>query len=277
MKKRRDLVLWVVGLACLISGVCIFLAYFWFNNYLNDKVAENLSKNTIYVDTKTGELNNTSNDNTLGAIESLNSNQKVKKVAKFTNVLSIPRLKIKTYINEGVDSYALSSGVGHHTTTAKLGAKGNCVIAGHSSVIYDCIFNRLDKIQLGEAFYIYDARGRKHKYYVCDKFICEPDNTDILKNIDKSISKVTIYTCANKGTQRLVIIGKEFNKVQLSNFLLTLDEQYLSKMLSINEGIKVETLSEALNARSSQKLEVYDFSKINVKKKGAFINDFSKN
>lgn len=129
------------------------------------------------------------------------------KLMKENAVIEISSVGIKAPVLEGTDKEILREGAGHFTDTGGFG-KGNYCIAAHSSVIYKEYFNSLKKVDIGTEILLYDKDKNKYRYKVSEKFIVEPDETWILK--DFGDDRVTLITCTDDGTQRLVVVGLLF-------------------------------------------------------------------
>ena len=266
--KRKDLLVTIFGCTCLVSGLSIFGSYCFLDNQMQQKIAQNIKDSTIFIEKSSSVTSKDKFDDTNintdlylagDAIESLDADQEIEEVISYTNVLEIPHLDIKAYVNDGSDKASLSGGVGRHITTAEIGQPGNCVIAGHSSATYNCIFNGLEEgIDILDEFYLYDSTGLKHKYYVTSKFICDPNNVGILYNSGEGVSTTTIYTCTNKGRQRFVVIGKEFTDVELQDFMREQELAHVNNMLQINELVDFNGVSDALAARNLFKPKYYN-------------------
>lgn len=271
--KRKDLLTTLFGCACLISGLSIFGSYCILDNQMKQKIAQNIRDNTIFIEKSSPSSTDKKFDDTNintdlymfdEAIEGLNSDQELEEVVTYSNVLEIPSLNIIAYVNNGSDKASLAGGVGRHTNTADIGEPGNCVIAGHSSDTYNCIFNGLEAgINILDEFYLYDSIGLKHRYYVTNTFICEPDSVGILYNSGEGLSTTTLYTCTNKGHQRFVVVGKEFTDVELSNFKKEFEKAHVNNMLQINELVEFGGVSDALDIRSMFKSKVYNVPFLN--------------
>ena len=259
--KRRDVLLTCLGSSCIISGLSIFGFYTYYNNKMENAIKSNIDKSTIYVSsTETSDSTNQTTStlvDTTVEVANVDGDQAIEKVKTYSNVLSIPQLSILAYINEGVSKDALSGGVGHHEGTADVGAVGNCVVAGHASDIYNCILNDLDKINLFDSFEVYDSSGKKHIYYVTQKFICEPDDVGILASSSTDKSIFTIYTCTNKGSQRLVVEGTELTENELAKFKENLHNTYVTNMLNYNESYNTESVYTELKVRDLAKNRHY--------------------
>lgn len=177
----------------------------------------------------------------------LDSDQKVDEVTIYQNVLEIPQYNILAYIGKDVEKETLKKGVGWHNTTAEPGHIGNCVIPGHSSSTYDCIFNGLENIEILDTFIIWDAAGIKHIYYVTDKYVTDPYNLNLLYKTVDGISQTTLYTCTEHGTRRLVIVGKEFDDYDLEKFKAELDRQLGDRLASLAASTTETGVAQFLN------------------------------
>lgn len=268
--KRRDVLLTCLGSSCIISGLSIFGFYSYYNNKMESTIKENIDKSTIYVtNTETSDITANSGStlvDTTVAVENVDEDQVVKEVKTYSNVLSIPKLNILAYINEGVSKDALAGGVGRHEETANIGELGNCVVAGHASDIYNCILNNLDKINLFDSFEVYDSSGKKHTYYVTQKFICEPDDVGILASSTMDKSMFTIYTCTNKGSQRLVVEGTELTEAELAKYKENLHNIYVTNMLNFNESFNIESIYTELQVRELAKNRHYSVNYVKSNK-----------
>ena len=120
-------------------------------------------------------------------------------------VIVIEDLNIKAPVLEGTDNDVLSRAVGHFPDTGEPG-QGNYCIAGHSSVLYKEYFNRLKNVRDGMEIQLFDKEKNCYVYSVCDSFIVDPGDTWILE--DKGDVRITIVTCTDDGSQRLVVVGQ---------------------------------------------------------------------
>lgn len=120
-------------------------------------------------------------------------------------ILSLDRLNIKVSVAEGIASDTLRISAGHFEETAMPG-EGNFSIAGHSSMIYTCLFNSLHKAVVGDIINVTSTNG-KHSYIVSEIITVDPTDMEYLDNTNESV--ITIVTCTNSGKNRLIIRGIE--------------------------------------------------------------------
>lgn len=90
---------------------------------------------------------------------------------------------------------------------------GNYCIVGHN-YLNNKMFSRLDELKNGDLVELKDLSGRTIKYRVYDKYIVNPTDTSCTSQRTKDGKKLgfremTLITCANYGTQRLIVKCRE--------------------------------------------------------------------
>ena len=126
------------------------------------------------------------------------------KLLRDNPVVEITDLNIKAPILEGTEQSVLSKAAGHFEGTGDFG-KCNYCIAGHSSTIYKEYFNNLKKVQVGTKIKLYNKNKDCYTYTVKEVLTVEPDETWVLK--DFGDNRLTLITCTDDGSQRLVVIA----------------------------------------------------------------------
>ncbi|MBR0485870.1 MAG: class D sortase [Oscillospiraceae bacterium] len=119
-------------------------------------------------------------------------------------VIEIPEIHIKAPVLEGTENTVLSVAAGHFHNTGEVG-KGNFCIAAHSSTIYKEYFNNLKNVQNGMKILLYRPDKTYAVYEVSNSLIVNPDEVWILD--DFGDCRITLVTCTDDGSQRLVVIG----------------------------------------------------------------------
>lgn len=127
--------------------------------------------------------------------------------SKINYLVRIPKIDSVEPVSEGTSKEALANSLGHDTSTAYPGEKGNCVIAGHRNYTFGKFFNRLDEVEIGDMIYV-DTHEETFSYQVKEIKVVEPEDVSILENTDDEI--LTLYTCTPIyiATHRLVVIAK---------------------------------------------------------------------
>lgn len=103
-------------------------------------------------------------------------------------VIDIPRLKISSVVEEGVDNKTLLVAVGHVPGTAFPGGGGNVALAAHR----DTFFSELGQLRSGDEITLTTLRGA-YQYNVESTRVVNPSATEILDSSGES--KLTLITC----------------------------------------------------------------------------------
>ncbi len=129
------------------------------------------------------------------------SNQKV------YGIIEIEKIGITFAIVKGTKKNNIRVAIGHMNGTAKIGAKGNCVLAGHRGGIYGQFFKNLHKLSKGDEIKLTDLTGKEYIYNVYDSFVVKPSDYSVTEQ-NKKQSIVTLITCEDNGKTRLIVRGK---------------------------------------------------------------------
>lgn len=252
----------IFGIILIVFGMLCFAAAFvlkWYDNYTQEQamleIERRVRENVFYVSSETGtatdeQVSDTEFEDIISAVS---GDQELAEVVTYKNVLDIPKIECQAYIGEGVSSYNLARGVGHHSETVKVGEVGNCVVCGHASRTFKCLFNRLEEMQVLDEFYAYDSAGTKHTYTIIRRFVASPGQLSILDNTDDGRSTMTIYTCTEGGTMRFVLVGTEFTDEGLAEFKAEYFGDRVERMRAINDNIHVESLDSLVSLRSTRR------------------------
>lgn len=85
---------------------------------------------------------------------------------------------------------------------------GNYVVVGHN-YRNKKMFGKLSEIQNGAEIEITDLTGRTITYEVYDQYIVSPEDTSCTSQNTNGKKEITLITCTNYGTQRLVVKARE--------------------------------------------------------------------
>ena len=89
---------------------------------------------------------------------------------------------------------------------------GNYCIAGHN-YRNGKMFGRLSELEDGDIVQIEDTTGRTIQYQVYRKYVVEPDDTSCTSQRANgkplTFRELTLITCTNYGTQRLIVKCRE--------------------------------------------------------------------
>ena len=81
---------------------------------------------------------------------------------------------------------------------------GNYCIVGHN-YRNGKMFGKLNELENGDIVELEDTTGRMIKYKVYNKYVVEPTDTTCTSQLTNGRKELTLITCTNYGTQRLVV------------------------------------------------------------------------
>lgn len=234
MHKKLGIIMCVTG--ALVVGTAIFLHF----NAESELMGE-LSSRVMYTSESSENSEEATQDDESSLLESpefspVDADMEVAEITTFQNVLEVPSCDIQVPLIEGVDSAALRKGAGHFTETANIGEEGNACYAGHYSTIYNCIFNNLPNVKLYDEIIGYNAKGEKTIYYVISKYVTTPDNISVLTQYEDT-KDLTLVTCSENGTRRLIIQCRALDKEALDQFRRESEREKRESLYSLADGI----------------------------------------
>lgn len=137
--------------------------------------------------------------------------------------IKIPKINLELPIYHGTEESVLQVGVGHFEgTSLPVGGEGtHCVLTGHRGLPSKELFTNIDKLELGDIFYI-KVFGETLAYQVDDIKTVLPEETDSLVPVEGE-DYVTLVTCTPYAvnTHRLLVRG---HRVDYSSAVLTVPD-----------------------------------------------------
>ena len=174
-------------------------------NLIGSNTVENVEIPNI--DTKPAE--NTTTNTTTGGNSSSNNTKKVQyKGYNVEGKIEIPAIKLEYPILEKTTPSSIEAAVAILYSANGLNQPGNTVISGHN-YRNGSFFGNNDKLKLGDKVYITDNSGTKLKYNIYNIYETSPDDGDFIMRETNGKREMTLITCKNYGTQRLIIKCRE--------------------------------------------------------------------
>lgn len=125
-------------------------------------------------------------------------------------VVNIPKINVKLPLFAGTRETILQSGVGHleGTSLPVGGMNTHSVITAHRGLPEARLFTDLDKMTLGDVFFVETMAGELY-YEVDDIIVVEPHETDKVRIVEGK-DYLTLLTCTPYmiNTHRLLVRGK---------------------------------------------------------------------
>lgn len=124
--------------------------------------------------------------------------------------IKIPEITLTCPIYHGATEVQLQKGVGHlKGTSLPVGGAGtHCVLTGHTGVPGNMLFTDLDKLEVGDKFYLH-ILDEVLAYKIDQIKVVEPSDTSQLQ-IDRDKDLCTLVTCTPYGinSHRLLVRGE---------------------------------------------------------------------
>ena len=85
---------------------------------------------------------------------------------------------------------------------------GNFTMAGHNN-IDDTMFGATDKLKNGDKIQMTDLSGKTIEYEVFSQYIIDPNDVTCVNSVDPETRKITLITCKNGRSNRLITKARE--------------------------------------------------------------------
>ena len=216
--KMLTIVLIVVIVAIL--GLIGFLTFNFFQEQNNTKQATNFVDNyngdDLIPDNKDTNTSNTDQNQTnpLDEIDEVDSgsssgrrNRKTYNGFEVAGTIRIPKIDLSYPVLEDLSKSALENSV-VLIYGAGLNQVGNSVIIGHN-YRNGQFFSNLKKVTEGDKVYIKDNTGVEKTYTIYKRFTTYPEDTSFYQRDTNGKAEVTLSTCTDDSSERLIILAKE--------------------------------------------------------------------
>lgn len=147
----------------------------------------------------------------------------------------IPKIDVNLPIYSGIDEEVLRRGVGHlEQSSYPLGGEStHCVLTGHRGLPSAALFTDLDKLELGDEFYLH-VLDEVLAYKVDQIKVVEPNESGDLE-IEEGMDYCTLVTCTPYAinTHRLLVRGirTEYKEEQENNTQSQMQSGSLTKRI----------------------------------------------
>lgn len=209
-----------VFLICLLSSYYIYAEY---DRNKSEEVSQYLlsevksgEDNTTKQSTKNDAIIIVLNENDAEEVEeeSVSTNEIISNTTKVEGVtytteaiITIPKIDITYPVLSATSDELLSISVNRYwpeVDKLKPNEVGNYCIVGHN-YRNGKMFGRLNELVNGDIVELEDMTGRTIQYEVYDRYVVEPDDTSCTSQRTNGRKELTLITCTNYGTQRLIV------------------------------------------------------------------------
>lgn len=122
-------------------------------------------------------------------------------------IIRIPRLEINYPVISDTSEELLKISINKYWGPAP-NQVGNYCVVGHNYKNKK-MFGRLSEAVSGDIVELEDINGNVVKYSVYDRYIVMPTNTDCTSQLTGGNRELTLITCTNYGSQRLIVKARE--------------------------------------------------------------------
>lgn len=182
--------------------------------------------------------------------------------------INIPRINVSLPIYHGTGENVLQKGVGHMANTAlPIGGNGNhTVLTGHSGYPKAKLFNDLNKLKLGDVFYL-NVLQETLAYEVSDILVINPTDDSFLIS-DAEQDYVSLVTCTPYGinSHRLIVRGSRIpyveptNEISIETVFFELESSsYITVVIIFIFLIIVICIGTLLILKNSKKIYIWIF------------------
>ena len=121
--------------------------------------------------------------------------------------LTIPKINLDTYVFKNYSKSALDTGL-----TSYYGGNpnevGNYCVAGHNFLRKN-MFGRLTELKKGDKMTLTDKKHGAITYQVYDIYKVNPDQTEVLSQETKGKKEITLITCSDYTSKRIIVKARE--------------------------------------------------------------------
>ena len=207
MKKNKNLLIYQILLTLLIISAAIIGGVIFHKKY-EDQVYENENKElTQLFHEEISKVNNENSKNDKKEKKKINLEYKGQKVI---GLIEIPAIDLEYPILEKTTKLAMATSISRYYG-GEINEYGNVSLAGHNNYS-GTMFGRNKNLKKGDKVLLTDLTGKTLEYEIFDIFVTHPDDTEVLETKDKAIREVTLITCKNGRSERLIIKAKEIIK-----------------------------------------------------------------
>ena len=199
MKKNKKMFLYKMLLILLIISAVI-LGGIIFNKQHEDIVYDSENKELVNLFHEQ-EKENSKNDK---------ENKQVDLKYKGYNVIGlieIPVIDLEYPILEKTTKLTMATSISRFSG-GEINENGNVSLAGHNNYS-GTMFGKNKKLKLNDSILLTDLSGRTIEYEIYDIFVTDPNDTKILETNDETKREVTLITCKNGRSERLIIKARE--------------------------------------------------------------------
>lgn len=148
-------------------------------------------------------------------IEQVGNNEDLKQVQvkykdyNVVGIISIPKIGMEYPIldttNEKTMKVAITKFWGNDVNEL-----GNFTMAGHNNKD-GTMFGKTKRLNIGDKIEMTDLTGKTIEYEIFDQYLIDPNDVSCVKSVKENTREVTLITCANGRSNRLITKAREIS------------------------------------------------------------------
>lgn len=212
LKKLPYILILIAGIGCFVYSPICNMIQKGYNTSLIEEYESTVNK-----------MSQEQKSELIKAVESYNENLKNHKlqtvdseifsISGFMGYIDIPKSNIYLPIYKSTSDYVLENGIGYlEQTSLPYGGKStHSVLTGHTGMAENRLFTDIDKLEIGDIFYIH-ILGEVHVYRVDEIKTVLPEEIESFE-ISDGKDYVTLMTCTPYGinSHRLLVRGERIS------------------------------------------------------------------
>ena len=199
MKKNKKILFYRVLLIILIISAVV-LGGIIFNKQYEDHVYDNENKELVSLFHEQ-EIKNSKNDKEKKQVDLKYKGYNV------IGLIEIPTINLEYPILEKTTKLTMATSISRFSG-GEVNEYGNISLAGHNNYS-GTMFGKNKNLKLNDKILLTDLTGRTIEYEIYDILVTDPNDTKILETKDETKREVTLITCKNGRSERLIIKARE--------------------------------------------------------------------
>jgi len=204
----------IISMIALIS-IIAYVSYYYISKYIDLKEAEQavaeFENNVIIVEIKDEEKQNEEQMHEQPQVSQTTTNKTSSKTYykgyQMIGTIQIPKTKVKAPIVDKVTVNSISAAAAYLYGPG-LNKEGNTVIVAHN-YRNGTFFSNNKKLAVGDKIYITDTDGEKIEYTIYNTYLTSDSDFSYATRNTGGKREISLSTCTNDPSKRLVIWAKE--------------------------------------------------------------------
>jgi len=201
MKNKVYNIILVILIIALITTV-FFIVIKYSKNQIREKELNEVVKEVgKQIESINNEINNSQVE------QNGNKVQVEYKGYNVVGIIKIPKIEIEYPIIDKTDEETLKISITKFWGN-DVNDIGNFTVSGHN-YLDGTMFGKTKKLNIGDKIEMTDLSGKMIEYEIFDKYVVDSNDVECVKSIKENTREITLITCTNGRSNRLIIKARE--------------------------------------------------------------------